>query len=80
MVRAICPQCGSNNTWAHFEHQVASSPNEFHKWEREAELQPDGRPVSVPCPGCTDGIKHEPQYFYCRSCNHSWSPTSGTGK
>jgi len=82
MARPTCPQCGSDNTWAHYEHQVSSvgpGVSKAHVWEREAEILPDGRPISVPCPGCTDGIQYPPLYFYCQACNHIWSPNSGIG-
>jgi|UniRef100_A0A7V3UZC1 Zn finger protein HypA/HybF involved in hydrogenase expression len=71
--RAVCPACKSLNTFAHYEHQgCPSAPTGTTTWEREAWLGPDGRPVSVPCPDCQDGIPRPPSYLYCENCRHQW--------
>lgn len=71
--RAICPGCGSDNTFAHYEHRgCPNSPTGITTWEREAWLGPDGRPISIPCPDCQSGTLFPPSYLYCNDWNHRW--------
>ncbi len=74
--RAVCPECGSNETQAKYQHNgCPGSPTGTTTWEKEAEvIPPDGRPIRHPCPGCKSEIV--PSYFYCRDCQHQWQPPS----
>ncbi len=73
MARATCPQCGNTNTWAHYEHpNCPKSSLSVYTWKKEAEIGPDGRPVSHPCPGCNDGFPHPPSYLRCDDCGNQW--------
>jgi ribosomal protein S27E len=69
--RAVCPECGNTNTFAHYVHQgCPNSPTGTTTWEKEAWLGPDGRPVAIPCPDCQFSVY--PSYLICKDCNHQW--------
>ncbi len=68
-VRLKCPNCGSHNTWAKYEHSCSCGA----EWTAQA-IGPseDGRPYPMPCPapGCQASVPAG--HVVCHSCGHTW--------
>jgi hypothetical protein len=74
MARILCPNCNSDNTWAHYVHDPCpNSATGKTEWDAQAEsATPDGMPLPRPCPAPNDGTMTEASGVKCRNCEHDW--------
>jgi hypothetical protein len=74
MARLKCPNCGHENTWAHYVHEPCpGTPTGKTEWDAQAVgATPDGKPYPAPCPRPGDGTMTQASGVTCRDCSHQW--------